>query len=339
MVQQFVEIIVTFVREHQSWAPAIAFMVAFGESLCFLSILWPGTAILVGITGLLAASGMDIKILGPTIIGAGLGGTLGYSISYWIGLYFKDSIANIWPFTQKPDLIPHGKNFFERYGAFGVFLGHFFGPVRAVIPVVAGMFAMKQLPFQIANILSAFIWAAGVIAPAFFLVTFKDEVFAFMLQYEWLVALLMFTAALLNAAPTPLMAVPTLLVFVILGALHLFAGGDLVLMFVAGLAGAFLGDIWRYFAGQKNPTDFHTVWPNSWSPESADQARVFLGRWGLGGIVLSKFRTTLRAFVPSAAGATGTPMPGFIVSSAVSAALWSAALLSVRYLIAIVMSI
>ena len=36
-------------------------------------------------------------------------------------------------------------------GAWGVFVGHFFGPVRAVIPVVAGMFAMRQLPFQVAT--------------------------------------------------------------------------------------------------------------------------------------------------------------------------------------------
>jgi membrane protein DedA with SNARE-associated domain len=49
-----------------------------------------------------------------------------------------------------------------------VFLGHFFGPIRAVIPVIAGMAAMRQIPFQIANITSAFLWAGGVIAPSFF---------------------------------------------------------------------------------------------------------------------------------------------------------------------------
>jgi hypothetical protein len=40
--------------------------------------------------------------------------------------------------------------------------------VRAVIPVVAGMYAMRQLPFQIANVSSAFLWAAGVLAPTTF---------------------------------------------------------------------------------------------------------------------------------------------------------------------------
>ena len=339
MVQHIVELIVTFVREHESWAGPIAFLVAFGESVCFLSLIWPGTAILVGITGLLAASGTDIKILWPAIIAAGLGGSLGYSISYWIGLRFKDSIPNIWPFTKQPDLIPHGKVFFEKYGAWGVFLGHFFGPVRAVIPVVAGMFAMRQLPFQIANISSAFLWSAGVIAPTFFAVTFNAQVFEFMRDYEYVVAFLMFLAAFLNSIPTPLMAIPTLIVFVFLGTAHLFAGGDLTTLFAAGLLGAFAGDIAGYVTGRSRKDDFETVWPNSWSPESADKARAFMSRFGVAGLLMSKFHTTMRSFAPLASGAQNQPVLAFLVVSVVSAALWAAALLSPRYLLAMLMSI
>ena len=167
-VQEFVDIMVTFVREHESWAAPVAFFVAFMESFCFLSILWPGTAILIGISALLAKSGIEAHVLWPAIIAAGLGGTLGYAISYWIGLYYKDDIRNIWPFNRNPAMIERGQTFFDRWGALSVFLGHFFGPVRAVIPVVAGMYAVPQWQFQLANITSAFIWAAGVIAPAYF---------------------------------------------------------------------------------------------------------------------------------------------------------------------------
>lgn len=167
-VQDFVDVTVTFVREHESWAAPFAFFVAFMESFCFLSILWPGTAILVGISALLAKSGVEMHVLGPAIIAAGLGGTLGYAISYWIGLYYKDSIKTVWPFSRNPAMLERGQTFFDKWGALGVFLGHFFGPVRAIIPVVAGMYAMPQWQFQLANITSAFIWAAGVIAPAYF---------------------------------------------------------------------------------------------------------------------------------------------------------------------------
>lgn len=164
-LQEYADLIVNFVKANEVWAAPIAFLLAFGESLAFVSLVLPSTVILVGIGGLIGASGIN---LWPIVLAAGAGGTLGYAISYWIGLYFKDDIERIWPFRSYPEMIPRGRAFFDKYGAFGVFLGHFFGPVRAVIPVVAGMYGMPQIPFQIANVLSAFLWAAGVIAPSFF---------------------------------------------------------------------------------------------------------------------------------------------------------------------------
>jgi membrane protein DedA with SNARE-associated domain len=167
-IQDIVDTIVLFVREHESWAIPIAFIVAFLESFCFLSLLWPGTAILIGISALLAQSGVSLDVLWPAIIAAGVGGAFGYSLSYWLGLYYKEDIKTFWPFSRHPTMIERGQSFFDQWGAIGVFLGHFFGPVRAVIPVVAGMYAVPQWQFQLANILSSFIWAAGVIAPSYF---------------------------------------------------------------------------------------------------------------------------------------------------------------------------
>jgi membrane protein DedA with SNARE-associated domain len=164
-LQEIADAVVTFVQANQAWAAPVAFALAFGESLAFISLILPSTVILVAIGGLLGASSIDIW---PVVIAAGLGGSLGYAISYWIGLYFNDSINAYWPFRDYPEMMRRGRAFFEKYGAFAVFLGHFFGPIRAVIPVIAGMAAMRQIPFQIANVTSAFLWAGGVIAPSFF---------------------------------------------------------------------------------------------------------------------------------------------------------------------------
>ena len=125
----------------------------------------PSNAPAHAIGGLLGASGVDVWAV---VIAAWIGGCLGYALSYWLGFYFKDEIRSIWPFRDYPQMMDRGDRFFEHYGIFGVFLGHFFGPVRAVIPVIAGMAGMPQLQFQIANIASAFLWAAGVIAPSFY---------------------------------------------------------------------------------------------------------------------------------------------------------------------------
>jgi membrane protein DedA with SNARE-associated domain len=173
-LDEVARIVVVFVKENRHLAAPIVFALAFGESLAFLSLVIPATIILVGISGLLGAGGYTVWNLWDVLLAGGIGGALGYSVSYWVGLYFKDRVRTIWPFSSNPELLDRGHQFFEKWGALGVFLGHFFGPVRAVIPVVAGMVAMRQLPFQLANISSAFLWAIGVMAPG-------------MIGAEWLV--------------------------------------------------------------------------------------------------------------------------------------------------------
>jgi membrane protein DedA with SNARE-associated domain len=326
-VETLVTAIVDFVREHEGWAVPVAFLVAFGESFCFLSLLWPGTAILAGLAALLAASGVSDSVIVPAALGAAAGGALGYAVSYWIGRYFKDSIHKIWPFSTRPHLIEEGQEFFARYGAFGVFLGHFFGPVRAVIPVVAGMFAMPQLPFQIANILSALIWAAGIVAPAFYLVQFKEPVLALLREYEWVVALVLFSLALANAVPRPLLYFPTLLLFILIGALHLFAGGSFLTIWIAGAAGALAGDLYAFRLGKKYEGNLKGAWP--WTADSASRkaARQRIESQGLAAVATSKFRGFDRGLVPLMAGATRMASTPFVAASLASALVWSAILL------------
>ena len=156
--------VIAFVKLHEAWAVPIVYLLAFGESLAFLSLLLPSTVILLGIGGLIGASGIQFL---PIWAAAVTGSILGYAVSYWVGLYFKDDITTIWPFSRYPEMIPRGKAFFDKYGAYGVFFGHFFGPLRVVVPVVAGMYAMPQLPFQLANVLSSALWSTGVLVPGF----------------------------------------------------------------------------------------------------------------------------------------------------------------------------
>lgn len=327
-IESFVETVVGFVRQHEAWAAPVAFLVAFGESIAFLSLVWPGTAILVGVAALLAASGVSSSVLGPAIVAAGLGGAVGYGLSYWIGHYFKDSIQKLWPFSTHPHLIPHGQEFFEKYGAFGVFLGHFFGPVRAVIPVVAGMFGMRQLPFQIANFASAFLWAGGVIAPSFFAVTFKDEILAALVGYEPLVAVLMALLAIANAVPLLFLFWPSLLLFAGVGFLELYAGGNFMPLWLAGAAGAFAGDVIFYYLRKGRRNDLSKAWYVNEEPEALEGAGRLVERQGVMAVVVSKALGLRRAIVPLMAGARDMQLGPFLAASIVSCLLWSGALLS-----------
>ena len=325
-LEAVVDTVVTFVREHESWAGPVAFIVAFGESFCFLSLLVPGTAILVGIAALLAASGIEASILIPAILWAGIGGSLGYAVSFWIGRYFKDSVHNIWPFTTRPHLITQAQEFFESYGAFGVFLGHFFGPVRAVIPVVAGMFNMREIPFQIANV-SAFIWAIGVIGPSFYLVTFKDEVIAFLAANQYKVATVLFFLAMANSIPRPILFVPTLLLVFGLGTLMVLGNGNIPLILFAAAAGAFVGDFYAYYKGVMHKENRALAWPFCATKKQHAEARAFVESHGPTSLILSKFQGFNRALVPLETGSLERPMLPFMGMSVVSALLWALALI------------
>lgn len=328
MLLDLTQTIIAFVRENQNLAVPIAFLVAFGESFCFLSVLWPGTAILVGIAGLFAASGISSSVVFPMIIAATLGGTLGYAISFWIGHYFKDSIDQVWPFRSNPDMIKKGEYFFQKYGTWSVFLGHFFGPVRAVIPVVAGMFAMRQVPFQIANVASAFIWAAGVIASAFFAVSYVNEIFAFLRDNEMLVAAVLFILAACLAIPNSMIFWPTLVAFVVVGFGQLFAGGSFVPLWLAGAGGAIVGDIAAYVLGEKRRDDLVNLRFLHGQTSAVAAARERVEADGALAILPSKAGTMARSLVPMLSGALKLNRAKFALASVFSSLVWSGVVLA-----------
>jgi membrane protein DedA with SNARE-associated domain len=161
-IDKLPEWVLGFVSNHKSWAPLVVFMLAFGESLAFISLVLPATVILLGAGGLLGAA--DIGFW-PIWTAAVLGAASGDWLSYWLGYHYKDALGRVWPLSRHPGLLPRGRAFFKRWGTLGVFLGRFFGPLRSAVPLVAGMCAMPQLAFQVANIASALVWATGVLAP------------------------------------------------------------------------------------------------------------------------------------------------------------------------------
>jgi membrane protein DedA with SNARE-associated domain len=146
-----------FVRTHAAWAPPIVFALAFGESLAFISLLIPAWGALVAMGVLVKSGGLSFW---PVWIAGALGAALGDWLSYWIGLKLEYSVAHVWPLSRHPDLIPRGERFVRRWGVPGIFIGRFFGPLRASVPLIAGIFEMPFWYFQIANFTSAFVWAA-----------------------------------------------------------------------------------------------------------------------------------------------------------------------------------
>ena len=153
LTQQIVE----FARAHEAWAAPIVGALAFGESLAFISLLIPAWAILVALGTLIGKSGLSFW---PIWVGGAVGAALGDWLSYWIGVKLGPAVAHVWPLTRNPELIPRGERFVAKWGVLGIFIGRFSGPLRATVPLVAGIFHMPYWRFQAANFISAFVWVA-----------------------------------------------------------------------------------------------------------------------------------------------------------------------------------
>ena len=154
---QYIQPIIDFVRLHQAWAAPIVAALCFAESLAFISLLIPAWGVLVGLGALISASGLNFW---PILIAGALGAACGDWFSYWIGLKLENRVYHMWPLSQYPDMIPKGEAFIEKWGPPAIFIGRFSGPLRASVPLIAGVFAMSQWRFQVANFSSAFVWAA-----------------------------------------------------------------------------------------------------------------------------------------------------------------------------------
>lgn len=156
-LEELSHLVIELVRIHEAWTAPIVFALAFGESLAFVSLVLPAWATLIGLGAIMRGSGVAFL---PVWIAGALGAALGDWLSYCVGTRFKRSIAEMWPFSRHPDLLPRGEAFIKKWGALAIFIGRFSGPLRASVPIVAGVLGMPHRTFQLANFSSAFVWVA-----------------------------------------------------------------------------------------------------------------------------------------------------------------------------------
>lgn len=149
-------------RQYPGWTGLIVFGTALLESLVLVGVLVPGALLMLAAGALIALGSIE---LWPTLLWAIAGAIAGDGISYWFGYHFRDHLRTMWPFSRFTSLLQRGEQFFARHGGKSVVFGRFFGPVRAVVPTIAGMMGMTPVRFFIINVLSAVVWAPAYILP------------------------------------------------------------------------------------------------------------------------------------------------------------------------------
>ncbi len=158
--------LLTFITHHPGPAYSAVFLISLSESLALVGLLVPGTVIMFGIGAVVATGSLSLL---PVLLTAMAGAVAGDGVSYWLGHHYKERLVNIWPFSRYPGVLKKGEAFFHRHGGKSVLFGRFVGPVRPVIPVVAGMLGMRPGRFSVVNVLSAVGWALVYILPGVFL--------------------------------------------------------------------------------------------------------------------------------------------------------------------------
>jgi len=140
----------------------VILLVALSESLALVGLLVPGAAILFAAGALIASGALQFW---PMCLWAMAGAIIGDSVSYWLGRHYRDHVRDLWPFYKHPGLLRRGEVFLERHGGKSILLGRFVGPMRPVIPIVAGMLDMPPSRFYTVNVLSAIGWAPAYLLP------------------------------------------------------------------------------------------------------------------------------------------------------------------------------
>lgn len=139
-------------------------LIAFIESFALIGIVVPGVVLLFSLAALAQSS--DIA-LWSVLVAAALGASLGDLSSFFIGYRLQSRMDHLSWVQRHRAWLAEGEWFFRRWGWLSVLIGRFVGPLRPVVPLIAGMLNMPPRLFVSLSIGSVVAWAPAYMLPGF----------------------------------------------------------------------------------------------------------------------------------------------------------------------------
>ncbi|PZX12989.1 membrane protein DedA with SNARE-associated domain [Palleronia aestuarii] len=130
-------------------------LLAMLEAVAVTSLFAPGSVIVV-LGGVLVSHGL--YDFGDMILVVAIGTILGAEISYVIGARASRLSRPEGRVLSEANLA-RARRMFDRFGPLSVLVGHFVGPLRPVIPVVAGLSQMSRKRFVFLKAIGGFTYA------------------------------------------------------------------------------------------------------------------------------------------------------------------------------------
>jgi len=143
----------------------MVFLIALAESVAVVGVIVPGMMLLVALAS--AASWVNLSSV-PLMIAAFFGAFLGDVSSFSLGAWGKQRFWRLNFVLKEPTWLVQGVSFFERWGWLSILIGRFVGPIRPVLPLVAGIFGMPRGQFLLIALVACLLWAPVVILPSYY---------------------------------------------------------------------------------------------------------------------------------------------------------------------------
>lgn len=148
------------------WAWALVFAIAFAESLIIVGFFVPGWLLLVA-AGTLVGSGQ--LPFWPIVLSAYAGAVLGEGLGFWLGHRHSARVRDSKFLASHQPLLQRAERLFLRWGVWSLVVGRFIGPVRAVLPFVAGVLNFPLRLYWPTNLLTGLLWAPAYLLPGMFI--------------------------------------------------------------------------------------------------------------------------------------------------------------------------
>jgi len=140
-------------------------LIAFLESIALLGLFIPGALILFSLSAL--ANSIGIHPISLMLAGA-IGAITGDICSFIIGKKMQSRMEKVYWFKQHRSWLEQGEWFIKKWGWLSVISGRSLGPLRPVIPLIAGSFNMPTKLFIPLCIGATFIWAPVYLLPGYY---------------------------------------------------------------------------------------------------------------------------------------------------------------------------
>jgi undecaprenyl-diphosphatase len=155
---------IDWIQSHPQGVLIAIALTAFIESFALIGVIVPGVVMLFSLAAV--ASNLDIPVIW-VLLAAALGATCGDLGSYFLGYRLRHRLyENPW-FKRHEEWLRHGIWFFQRWGWLSVVIGRFIGPIRPVVPLIAGSLEMPARVFVSVNLLTVLVWAPAYMLPGY----------------------------------------------------------------------------------------------------------------------------------------------------------------------------